>query len=241
MRVRDPRALLSQRFVLRIDRWERTSTLPDGHLVRLLGRIGDLAAERRAVLARHGVTIAPFGRAALEELPRPPQEGGGGGTGGSAASGGGSGACRGGGRGGWGWVVAPEELTARRDMRDGPLHTPSSPSSPGGGAFPRCTMSIDPPGCTDVDDALSVARLPGGGFELAVHIADVAAYVAAGGALDAEARERGTTVYLVDERVDMLPDVLSANLCSLLAERERLAVSQRARRGGGGGARCRPL
>ena len=64
-----------------------------------------------------------------------------------------------------------------------------------------CVCSIDPPGCVDIDDALSVRDLGGGRLELGVHIADVTAFVAHGSALDLEARSRGTTVYLADRRL----------------------------------------
>lgn len=96
------------------------------------------------------------------------------------------------------------------------------------------TCSIDPPGCTDVDDAVSVRRLAAsdggsgggvGGWEVGVHIADVSHFVRDGSLLDLEARARGTTVYLVDRRLDMLPSLLSENLASLLCGRDRLAVS----------------
>jgi len=107
-----------------------------------------------------------------------------------------------------GWTVSADEVARRRDMR---------------GAR---TMSIDPPGCVDVDDAVSVSALPdGAGWEVGVHIADVSSFVREGTALDLEARERGTTVYLVDRRLDMLPALLSENLASLLAGRDRLATS----------------
>ena len=139
------------------------------------------------------------------------------------------------------WVIPADELKVRRDMRS------------------HRTMSIDPPGSTDVDDAVSVRRvrlpLPGGGvngggvkrgsqtqtgeyeyaddspesnclddefgYEVAVHIADVSHFVKEGSVLDLEARARGTTVYLTDSRIDMLPAVLSENLCSLIGGADR--------------------
>ena len=85
--------------------------------------------------------------------------------------------------------------------------------------------SVDPPGCQDIDDALSVRRLPNGNLEVGVHIADVTHFVSHASALDLEARRRGTTVYLVDRRLDMLPSVLSENLCSLRARVDRFAMS----------------
>ena len=76
-------------------------------------------------------------------------------------------------------------------------------------------FSIDPPTARDLDDALSIKALPGGSFQVGVHIADVAYFVPAGSALDAEARERGTSVYLVDRVIPMLPRLLCEQLCSL--------------------------
>ena len=69
--------------------------------------------------------------------------------------------------------------------------------------------------------AAFLRKLKGGGLELGVHIADVSHFVAAGGHLDREARQRATTLYLADRRYDMLPPVLSANLCSLLGGVDR--------------------
>lgn len=76
-------------------------------------------------------------------------------------------------------------------------------------------FSVDPPGCTDVDDALHVREMPGVGLEVGVHIADVSYFVPEGGALDREARYRGTTSYLVNKRIDMLPGALSEWAASL--------------------------
>eukprot|EP00741_Cyanophora_paradoxa_P011248 tig00020554_g10867.t1 len=106
------------------------------------------------------------------------------------------------------WTVPPEEVARRRDLRAS-----------------RRVFSIDPPGSQDIDDALSVHELPGGRLELGVHIADVDAFVPAGGLLDSEARSRATTVYLVDRRLNMLPEVLSERLISLRGGVDRLAVS----------------
>ena len=90
-------------------------------------------------------------------------------------------------------------------------------------AVPTCT--IDPADAKDFDDALSVRRLPDGLIEVGVHIADVSFFVKPGNALDKEARERATSVYLVDRTIPMLPEVLSTDLCSLNPNQDRLAVS----------------
>src|SRR3989344_252979 len=87
------------------------------------------------------------------------------------------------------------------------------------------TMTIDPYDAKDFDDALSVRQLPDGNSEVGVHIADVSFFVRPGTELDREARERATSVYLVDRTVPMLPHILSTDLCSLNPNEDRLAVS----------------
>lgn len=87
------------------------------------------------------------------------------------------------------------------------------------------TMTIDPEDAKDFDDALSVQTLPNGNTEVGIHIADVSHYVVDGEPLDDEARERGTSVYLVDRVIPMLPEVLSNDLCSLRPNEDRLAFS----------------
>ncbi|KAJ8070999.1 hypothetical protein OCU04_001350 [Sclerotinia nivalis] len=85
--------------------------------------------------------------------------------------------------------------------------------------------SIDPIGCQDIDDALHARPLPNGNYEVGVHIADVSHFVKPNNAMDAEASIRGTTVYLVDKRIDMLPMLLGTDLCSLKPYVERYAFS----------------
>ncbi|KAI9802047.1 MAG: hypothetical protein M1825_003103 [Sarcosagium campestre] len=85
--------------------------------------------------------------------------------------------------------------------------------------------SIDPPKCQDIDDALHATLLPNGNFEVGVHIADVSHFVRPNNAMDTEASARGTTVYLVDKRIDMLPMLLGTDLCSLKPYVERYAFS----------------
>ncbi|MEX0935519.1 MAG: ribonuclease R [Gemmatimonadota bacterium] len=86
-------------------------------------------------------------------------------------------------------------------------------------------FTIDPPDAKDHDDALSVVPVGDGVWEVGVHIADVSHFVEEGGLLDLEAYRRGTSVYLVDQVVPMLPHRLSADLCSLTEGEDRLAVS----------------
>ena len=85
--------------------------------------------------------------------------------------------------------------------------------------------SIDPVGCQDIDDALHASPLPNGNYQVGVHIADVSHFVKPNNAMDAEASIRGTTVYLVDKRIDMLPMLLGTDLCSLKPYVERYAFS----------------
>lgn len=85
--------------------------------------------------------------------------------------------------------------------------------------------SVDPPGCTDIDDALHCRQLDNGNFEVGVHIADVSHFIRPGTAIDKEAGNRSTTVYLTDRRIDMVPELLSSNLCSLRGGVERFAFS----------------
>ncbi|KAF8344715.1 hypothetical protein F5887DRAFT_250455 [Amanita rubescens] len=110
------------------------------------------------------------------------------------------------------WVVPPKDSESsvwqgREDLRN------------------LVICSIDPPNCQDIDDALHARLLPNGNIEAGVHIADVSHFVLPDTPMDHEAAARGTTVYLVDKRIDMLPGLLGTNLCSLRPFVERLAFS----------------
>ena len=87
------------------------------------------------------------------------------------------------------------------------------------------TFTIDPADAKDFDDALSFRKLDNGNYEVGVHIADVSYYVKPGTPVDAEAQARGTSVYLVDRTVPMLPEKLSNKLCSLRPNEEKLTFS----------------
>ena len=105
------------------------------------------------------------------------------------------------------WAITEENSRGRRDLRHVPV------------------MSIDPPGCKDIDDALHARRLPNGNLEVGVHIADVTHFVTPGTPLDEEAKDRGTSTYLVEQRLDMLPGLLTTELCSLTSVRPHFAFS----------------
>lgn len=87
------------------------------------------------------------------------------------------------------------------------------------------TITIDPQDAKDFDDAISLKKLKNNTFEVGVHIADVSHYVQPDSAIDTEARERGTSVYLVDRTIPMLPEKLSNMVCSLRPDEEKLTFS----------------
>lgn len=89
----------------------------------------------------------------------------------------------------------------------------------------RFLLTIDPQDARDFDDALSIERTEEGGWRLGVHIADVSRYVRWGSTLDLEARRRSTSVYLADRVLPMLPERLSCDLCSLVPDQDRLAMT----------------
>ncbi|MES3031885.1 MAG: ribonuclease R [Patescibacteria group bacterium] len=87
------------------------------------------------------------------------------------------------------------------------------------------TFTIDPSDAKDFDDAISFKEINKDEVEVGIHIADVSHYVKIGSGLDEEARERGTSVYLVDRTIPMLPEILSNDLCSLVPNKDRLTMS----------------
>ncbi|MBQ9475463.1 MAG: ribonuclease R [Bacteroidales bacterium] len=103
--------------------------------------------------------------------------------------------------------ITPADLKGRRDFRD------------------TLTFTIDPADAKDFDDAISFKSLQNGNFEVGVHIADVSWYVKPGTPVDKEARDRGTSVYLVDRTVPMLPEKLCNKLCSLRPGEDKLCFS----------------
>ena len=103
--------------------------------------------------------------------------------------------------------ITPEEIGRREDFRG------------------VTTFTIDPKDAKDFDDALSIRRLPNGNTEVGVHIADVTHYVTPNSIIDREAKQRATSVYLVDRTIPMLPEHLCNGICSLRPNEEKLAFS----------------
>lgn len=87
------------------------------------------------------------------------------------------------------------------------------------------TFTIDPDDAKDFDDAISYKKMSDNEYEVGIHIADVSHYLQIGTELDKEARKRGTSVYLVDRTIPMLPEALSNDLCSLVPNQDRLCMS----------------
>ena len=170
----------------------RHSRYPVGHFIRCLGPIGDKATENQVLLLEHDIPHSSFGEAVLDCLPTLP------------------------------WSITPKDEKERVDLRH------------------IAICSVDPPGCTDIDDALHCFALPNGNFQVhiffnspflvfcyskiafwrffyecfvawflvyfqvGVHIADVSHFIRPGTAIDKEAANRSTTVYLTDRRIDMV-------------------------------------
>lgn len=103
--------------------------------------------------------------------------------------------------------ISQEEIAKREDFRN------------------TLTFTIDPRDAKDFDDALSLRKLPNGLWEVGIHIADVTHYVKPDTAIDREASERATSIYLVDRTIPMLPELLSNHICSLRPNEDKLCFS----------------
>lgn len=177
VRSRRMKDFIGKRVLLILDKWDRNSIHPSGHIIREIGSSGDKEAETEVILIENGIPTRKFSDAAMACLPDET------------------------------WKVTEEHVKTRWDLRNWTI------------------CSVDPPGCTDIDDALHFRRISDDEVEVGIHIADVTAFVGHDCALDNEAAERGCTVYLVDRRIEMLPSLLSGNFCSLRGGEERLAFS----------------
>lgn len=190
-------AKVGQKVFVEIVSWADPRKVPEGKVIKILGRPGDNNAEMHAIAIEKGFDSELPEKVELEAR-KIKQEG-----------------------------IKESDYIGRRDMRK------------------TLTFTIDPSDAKDFDDAISfriLYPLPlqrgsaptlvrGEGvkseeqYEIGIHIADVSHYVKPGSALDTEARERGTSVYLVDRTIPMLPEVLSNDLCSLVPNKDRLTMS----------------
>lgn len=159
-----------------VDSWPRGENCPVGHLVDVLGELGENNTEMHAILAEYGLPyrFEPEVENAADSISD---------------------------------QITEKDLKGRRDFRD------------------TLTFTIDPADAKDFDDALSFKKLENGNYEIGVHIADVSHYVTPGTVVDKEAQSRGTSVYLVDRTVPMLPEKLSNKLCSLRPGEPKLTFS----------------
>ncbi|XP_060098808.1 LOW QUALITY PROTEIN: DIS3-like exonuclease 2 [Heteronotia binoei] len=165
-------------FVCRLTDWREDSNFAFGQLSQSLGQAGEVEPETEGILTEYGVDFSDFSPEVLQCLPQSLP-----------------------------WVIPPEELAKRRDLRE------------------ECIFTIDPSTARDLDDALSCKLLPDGNFEVGVHIADVSYFVLEGTALDGVASQRATSVYLVQKVIPMLPRLLCEELCSLNPMADRLTFS----------------
>lgn len=173
---RNMRAHSGMKVAAIVDEWPRGESNPVGHLVDVLGEMGENDTEMHAILAEYGLPyrFEPDVENAADKISD---------------------------------KIGSADLKGRKDFRD------------------VLTFTIDPADAKDFDDALSFRELGNGNYEIGVHIADVSYYVRPGDVVDKEARERGTSVYLVDRTVPMLPEKLSNKLCSLRPNEDKLTFS----------------
>ncbi|MBP6639899.1 MAG: ribonuclease R [Bacteroidia bacterium] len=162
------------KVIIKLGDW--THHLPEGEVIKVLGKSGENETEMHAILFQFGFEVA-FPPEVEAEVAK------------------------------FDGKILDEEIAKRRDMRK------------------ITTFTIDPHDAKDFDDALSFERLSNGNIEVGVHIADVSHFVHPGTALDDEAYNRATSVYLVDRTVPMLPERLSNDLCSLRPHEDRLCFS----------------
>jgi ribonuclease R len=194
-------AKAGQKVFVEMISWADASKAPIGKVIKILGKPGDNNTEMNSIAMEKGFA-AELPQRVEDEAKKIKQDG-----------------------------IRSEDYTGRRDFRK------------------TLTFTIDPSDAKDFDDAISFRELSSeplpnpspsvttngegrrGGvhheelYEIGIHIADVAHYVKIGSALDEEARGRGTSVYLVDRTIPMLPEILSNDLCSLVPNKDRLTMS----------------
>lgn len=160
--------------------WEYQDLSPEGKVLQVLGKAGEVGTEFKALIKKYGLTKT-FPKLVRDELKELETEGL--------------------------FKISAKEIKSRKDLRD------------------EIIFTIDPVDAKDHDDAVSVEMLDNGHYMLGVHIADVSHYITEGSALDEEAIARGTSAYLMNDVVPMLPEKLSNDVCSLKEKVDRLVFS----------------
>lgn len=160
-----------------IDDWLEESPSPEGQILHIFGRGGEVQPQLDAILFQNAICLSEFSPEALSCLPRVP------------------------------WELPTKEIHSRIDLRN------------------LCIFTIDPSTATDLDDALSIEKLPNGNYRVGVHIVDVSYFVVPNTNLDREAQFRSTSVYMLQRKLPMLPPLFSENVGSLNPGVDRLAVS----------------
>lgn len=168
------------KVICEIVNWEYPDLSPEGKILQILGKAGDVKTEFKALIKKYGLTKI-FPKPVKDELKELENSGA--------------------------FEISKDEIKKRRDLRKEEIFT------------------IDPVDAKDFDDAISLDILEGGNYKLGVHIADVSHYVKEGSALDEEALLRGTSAYLMNDVVPMLPEKLSNDVCSLKEKVDRLVFS----------------
>lgn len=168
------------KVVCEITNWTYQDMSPEGKIVEVLGKSGDVKTEFRALIKKYGLSKA-FPKKVKDELKKLSQDGS--------------------------FEIDETEINKRVDLRD------------------ETVFTIDPADAKDFDDAVSIGLNDKGSYMLGVHIADVSHYVSESSELDDEAFKRGTSVYLMNDVVPMLPEILSNDICSLKQDVERLTFS----------------
>lgn len=169
-------ARAGDKVVVKFESWESDLLNPEGTIVEIIGRAGEVSAEITSVIKAFRLP-AHFPRDVEEFVSTIPD------------------------------ALPEDEIARRTDLRS------------------LVCFTIDPADAKDFDDAISIEQLDDETFRLGVHIADVSAYVKENTPLDAEAYKRGTSVYLANQVVPMLPEKLSNNLCSLNPHVDRFAYT----------------
>lgn len=167
-------AKVGQKVYAEIVFWKDPRKIPEGKIVKVLGKPGDNNAEMYGIALEKGFDN-DFPKKVEEEAEKIKNFG-----------------------------IKKENLDNRKDFRK------------------TLTFTIDPEDAKDFDDAISFRDIGKNKYEIGIHIADVSSYVKTGSELDREAKKRGTSVYLVDRTIPMLPETLSNDLCSLLPGKDRL-------------------